>query len=144
MRQNVDPKIWGTCAWTFLRHCAEACDDTCQESYRQFIELLPEVLPCEQCREHSGRYIMENPVDTDDLVSWIDRFRLAVAERKAKDIPQNPAKTLSRTEGCSRCGESRKTIIRNVLLILGVLIGCALVILIVVGLVKLTKAGQIK
>lgn len=87
---------------------------------------------------------MENPVDTDDLVSWIDRFRLAVAERKAKDIPQNPAKTLSRTEGCSRCGESRKTIIRNVLLILGVLIGCALVILIVVGLVKLTKAGQIK
>lgn len=141
-RPNVDPKIWGPPAWKFLRYCAVACDDTCSESYRRFLELLPDVLPCEQCREHSAAYIVENPVDTNNLVKWIDRFQQAVSKRKAiegaDDVGASAA--LQKGGGCSNCSKGAAAKFRVVLLILGALVACVALILLVVGLVKLTKA----
>ena len=139
MRQNVNPTIWGPHAWAFLRHCATACDETCSASYKQFLELLPEVLPCQQCREHCGAYIADNPVDTTDLVSWLDRFREAVAKRKAS---QHSLPRQQRNDGCSSCDKMAK--LRVGLLVLGAIVACAALILVVVGLVKLTKASQTK
>jgi len=141
MRQNVDPKQWGPQAWSFLRHCATACDESSGPSYKSFLELLPSVLPCEQCREHSGAYIAENPVDTGDLVGWVERFRRAVSQRKGSGggaSPPVPAESGS----CSGCAGAAK--LRMALLVLGATVACVAVVLLVVGLVKLTKAGRIK
>ena len=146
MRPNVDPKLWGPPAWAFLRYCAVACDNTCSESYRRFIELLPEVLPCEQCRVHSAAYIVDNPVDTNNLVKWIDRFQQAVSKRKAIEGADDGAPTVEvvavpkKGGGCSNCAKGATAKFRIVLLVLGVLVACVALVLLVVGLVKLTKA----
>jgi hypothetical protein len=136
MRQNVDPKVWGPSAWSFLHHCVTAYDETCSNSYKNFLELLPEVLPCERCREHSGAYIAANPVDTSNLVSWLDRFRSAVAKRK---VSEGSAATPGGCKGCSNAAK-----LRTALLVLGAVVACVALVLLVVGLVKLTKASQTK
>lgn len=129
MRKNLDPRIWGPSAWTFLKHCATACDDSCAKSYKSFIELLPDVLPCEQCRNHSGIYIAENPVDTDDLVGWIERFRQTVAERKFPKTQLADAK---------RCSENHGPL-GTVFLVLGILVAVGALVLVIMGLVKMRK-----
>jgi hypothetical protein len=136
MRQNVDPKVWGPSAWSFLHHCVVACDETCSNSYKKFLELLPEVLPCEKCREHSGAYIAANPVDTSNLVGWLDRFQLAVAKQKVSASGAAPP------GGCKGCTSVAKH--RTALLLLGAVVACVALVLLVVGLVKLTKASQTK
>jgi hypothetical protein len=88
MRRNVHPSVWGPPAWSFLQSIAVACDDTSAEAYRAFLELLPEVLPCERCRAHSREYIAKNPVDTRNLAAWLRRFEERVSERKQQDVAQ--------------------------------------------------------
>jgi hypothetical protein len=65
-----------------LQSTAVACDESSADAYRAFIELLPEVLPCERCRTHARDYIARNPVDTRDLTAWLKRFEEHVAVRK--------------------------------------------------------------
>lgn len=143
MRQNIDPAIWGPAAWAFLRHSASACNKTCADSYQTFFQLLPEVLPCEQCRVHAGAYIAANPVDTDNLVAWVDRFQKAVAERKAS-AAGGALKTTKTTPtgGCLRCAGPSK--MRAVILVAGAALTCVVLALLIIGLVKLTKASRTK
>jgi hypothetical protein len=136
MRQNVDPKVWGPNAWAFLRHCAIACDETSSESYKNFLELLPKVLPCEQCREHSGAYIAANPVDTGDLVTWLDRFQAVVANRRGPESGHGATKPVQ------DCGGAAK--LRTALFVLCAVAACVALALLVVTLVKLTKANLTK
>lgn len=87
MRRNIDPHIWGGHAWRFLEACAAALDDrgegACYESYKQLIALLPEVLPCAQCREHCKEYLREYPLPpARDIMAWLREFREAVKRRK--------------------------------------------------------------
>lgn len=91
VRKNVNPSTWGPAAWDFLKHSAEACDAESAEDYEAFVHLLPSVLPCERCREHAAAYIADNPVDTDDLVAWLTRFRLAIADNKRVELEQGGA-----------------------------------------------------
>lgn len=81
-RRNVHPSVWGPPAWAFLRSSAEACDEESQEAYRAFFELLPQVLPCARCREHSRSYLREHPVDVKDLPAWLTRFEAHVQRSK--------------------------------------------------------------
>jgi hypothetical protein len=134
MRENVDPKTWGPPAWTFLESCAKACDEASAQSYRDFLGLLPDVLPCEQCRVHSAEYISKNPVDTDNLTDWIRRFKRAVASQKARaTTPQKQSLP------CSACG-GPKGVARVTLIIIGSVVAIAALVLLIIGLVKLTKA----
>ncbi len=131
MRQNLDPAVWGPAAWSFLRSCASACDEGSQEAYKRFFATLPDVLPCEQCREHSARYLAAHPVDTSDLVGWVDRFRRAVGERKATQATQLAQ---AAPRACASCGLGRKI----ALWVLAALAVVALVLLLL-GLAKLLK-----
>jgi len=81
-RKNVHPGVWGPPAWAFLKSAAEACDADSAQAYRDFFQLLPQVLPCERCREHCSVYLRENPIDVDDLPGWVARFEASVAEAK--------------------------------------------------------------
>ena len=83
MRKNLNPKLWGRNGWTFLKQCAEACDEDSFPAYQQMISLLPEVLPCEKCRAHAREYILAHPPEPgEDLVRWFQDFERAVGERK--------------------------------------------------------------
>jgi hypothetical protein len=84
MRRNVSPKVWGREGWTFLTSCAQACDEESFDKYVQFLELLPDVLPCEQCRYHARQYLLEHPPSkAPDLTQWVQDFERAVGQRKA-------------------------------------------------------------
>jgi hypothetical protein len=101
-RVDLDPLIWGPCAWRFLLDCAVACDRTSSVSYRRLIELLPSVLPCGTCRGHARSYIEANPVTSDtpeQLRSWILRFQAAVRERTCLDLCRDMQ--LRSTRSCS-------------------------------------------
>ena len=83
MRRNLDPQVWGPCAWQFLFDAAEACDAASGDAYRRFLELLPEVLPCAACRAHAAAYVRRHPVDVEALPAWLRAFREDVRRRKA-------------------------------------------------------------
>jgi hypothetical protein len=85
MRHNINPEIWGGCAWDFLLHCAQGADERSYESYKKLVDLLPDVLPCSACREHCDKYIRENPLDDarNDITGWLERFRSQVAQNNA-------------------------------------------------------------
>lgn len=128
MRQNVDPALWGPSAWKFLDYCAKACDPGSAQSYKKWIELLPEVLPCEQCREHSAAYIASHPVDTSDLNGWIKKFQSAVSHRKAQESPQR-----QQQPPCAKR--------RMFLVVVGVLTVALALVLLIVGLSKLMSGS---
>lgn len=80
-RASADPKEWGPHGWQFLRACAIACDSGSSEAYHRFFSLLPEVLPCAACRSHSRDYLLQCPLDLQDLPRWVDTFEATVAKR---------------------------------------------------------------
>jgi hypothetical protein len=83
MRKNLDPSLWGPGAWQFLRQCAEACDDESRHHYLRLFHLLPDILPCETCREHSREYLLESgPEHEKNLLRWLQDFETAVRLRK--------------------------------------------------------------
>jgi hypothetical protein len=125
MRTNINPKEWGGSAWKFLKSCAEAYDDSCADDFQSFIKLLPSVLPCETCRLHSAEYIASHPLDTGDLVGWLERFRLAVAARNAPAATTSPPK----------CQKSPRVL----LVVIGTLLAMLAVVLLILGFSKLAK-----
>jgi hypothetical protein len=82
MRANLPPAAWGPSAWLFLQNCLHAYDDQSRAAYLQLLRLLPEVLPCEACREHCRAYLRDAPPELrQDLQAWLADFRADVAAR---------------------------------------------------------------
>lgn len=135
----MDPAVWGPAAWAFLNYAAKACDESSADSYRAFIQLLPSVLPCEQCRGHSAAYISEHPVETDNLEAWLARFQAAVSKRKGAVAREQGVR-----RGCTKCVSSSRSMGKAFLLIVGILLALSALLLLIAGLVKLTRANEIK
>ena len=86
MRKNLNPQVWGKNGWTFLKQCAEACDEDSFPAYLNMISLLPDVLPCEKCRAHARAYVRDHPPKPgEDLVEWFQAFERSVGERKRQE-----------------------------------------------------------
>lgn len=101
MRKNVNPSVWGQTGWTFLKHCAQACDDESFPRYLEFLHLLPEVLPCEKCRKHARDYLSAHPPKPgESLTAWIEGFEASVRQRKAAQAAEDAASS-------RRSGEER-------------------------------------
>jgi hypothetical protein len=84
MRKDLDPSVWGRAGWTFLRSCAEASDPSTRSHYHQLFRLLPDVLPCGNCRRHCREYLRHfPPEEAPDLVVWLTDFEEAVRRRKS-------------------------------------------------------------
>ena len=91
MRSNLNPKLWGPEGWSFLKNCAQACDEASFPHYEALLSLLPHVLPCEKCRFHAGEYLAANPPgEATDLVRWLEDFEGAVRFRKMQE--ETPSK----------------------------------------------------
>ena len=86
MRQNLDPAVWGPGAWDFLHNVISAADENTRGSYDSLMLLLPDILPCESCREHAGRYVREHPPQSSaSLDSWLRDFERSVAARRRSE-----------------------------------------------------------
>ena len=82
MRVNLDPSEWGEKGWAFLDSCLRSCDPSSRSSYVKFLRVLPEVLPCANCRRHTREFLTKNPPeDHHDLLVWLRDFRADVAAR---------------------------------------------------------------
>lgn len=99
MRNNLHPALWGRDGWSFLKSCAEACDEASLPHYKALVQLLPEILPCEKCREHAREYIAKNPIaDAASLSTWFHEFESAVSRRtNAARAPASFAPASSRS-----------------------------------------------
>jgi hypothetical protein len=121
MRKNLSPKIWGRTGWSFLKHCAEACDEESFPRYLDFLRLLPEVLPCEKCRRHAAEYLAHNPPRRgEDLAKWIEDFEASVRARKQEE----------REEASAGPGFTRGYLLLGLLLVILVLALCCISILV--------------
>ena len=79
----MDPKVWGPHAWFFLHSITLAYPknptDKDKIKYRNCFQLIAEVLPCDQCRQHFIKALSDTPLDDNvmskrsHLVKWIDR-----------------------------------------------------------------------
>ena len=87
MRKNIDPSYWGPAGWRFLKSRAEAYVPEAKESYRMLLESLPNTLPCESCRAHTKMYMNANPVDYDNLGTWLAAFQEVVRARIHRTPP---------------------------------------------------------
>jgi hypothetical protein len=85
---SIDPIYWGKCGWIFLNSIALTYKIELKEKYKQFILMLPYVLPCKSCGLH-----LKNNLDTLDkalenkesLLNWLLSIRNNIAnEQKRK------------------------------------------------------------
>jgi len=120
MRKNLNPRVWGKTGWSFLKHCAEACDEESFPRYLEFLQLLPEVLPCEKCRKHASEYLARNPPrNGEDLARWVEDFEANVRARKEEE----------RAEASEAPGFSRGYLLLGLLLVIMVLALCCISVL---------------
>jgi len=78
---NLNPKIWGPPAWFFIESIIISFpkNPTIEEkkSYINFFYSLPNILPCQKCREHFKYFLKKYPLDNSILksrerfITWI-------------------------------------------------------------------------
>jgi hypothetical protein len=78
---NLNPKIWGPHAWFFIESIIISYpkNPTIEEkkSYVNFFNSLPDILPCQKCREHFKHFLNRYPLDNsilkskDKFITWI-------------------------------------------------------------------------
>ncbi len=92
---SIDPIYWGKCGWIFLNSIALTYKIELKEKYKQFILMLPYVLPCKSCGLH-----LKNNLDTLDkalenkesLLNWLLSIRNNIAneqKRKTNTLIEN-------------------------------------------------------
>jgi len=93
---------WGPSLWKILHGLAEKAGKTIIPSFRDdekrqwilLIEIMPKMIPCENCREHAQQWILKNPISAikeipqdelyDWLTSWVYNFHENVNQRTGK------------------------------------------------------------
>lgn len=80
-RINLDPIIWGPYGWLFIQSCILSYPNNPNDNekllFKQFIESLKIILPCNKCRDHISDYINNNPINDnilknrENLIKWI-------------------------------------------------------------------------
>jgi len=92
---SIDPIYWGKCGWIFLNSIALTYKIELKDKYKQFILMLPYVLPCKSCGLH-----LKNNLDTLDkalenkesLLNWLLSIRNNIAneqKRKTNTLIEN-------------------------------------------------------
>lgn len=70
-----DKKVRGPVIWKFLHSVSVWYYNDFEDIYRKFfVEILPDMLPCEDCKNHYLSYIENNPPNLsgrDELFEWV-------------------------------------------------------------------------
>ena len=102
--QLLPPSEWGPILWKYM-HClgehigfsGNKIVDTDQANYMEtFINLLPFILPCTECQEHSSVYLKNNPLPVlkglygvtlrSTIRNWLFLFHNSVRSMKGQRI----------------------------------------------------------
>ena len=75
---------WGRDAWYLFHSIALGYQESLKKEYYSFFELLALLLPCPYCRKEYSEYLITNPIDTNDLVNWINQLHSSVNLRLNK------------------------------------------------------------
>lgn len=125
MASNIDPKIWGNAGWTFLRNIAKGYPDKPtpidKEKYKQYFELIGDVLPCSKCRNNYKQHFKEIPItnylnNKNQLYKWVNiiknKSNTNISEIKNRLVNErinriksnrvNRARNAGGCKGCSR------------------------------------------
>jgi hypothetical protein len=91
--KGLDPKIWGSPAWKFIRSVVIGWDFEKQDPKKlsDFINLLPHVLPCEKCRLNFTKVLQKYPgepyIARREMSKWFNEVREMV--RQHEDTQQS-------------------------------------------------------
>jgi len=81
---NIDPKLWGPCAWDFFYFSALSFPKNPTEDdkikYKHFFTTAGQILPCEKCRnnfiKHMNQIPLDNYLDSSyNLFTWITKMQ---------------------------------------------------------------------
>lgn len=85
---DINPKLWGPPAWSYLSHVINAYESNPSSShmhhYRELFENLQHTLPCSKCRanyaEHLSKYPLSHRVlgNKHSLLSWFNRLKTTI------------------------------------------------------------------
>jgi|Laugresu1bdmlbdd_1035124.scaffolds.fasta_scaffold22563_3 hypothetical protein len=106
---------WGPSLWTILHALAEKAGRPIFPSFREdekrqwthFIEIMPKMIPCPNCREHAQNWVIAHPMKAakdlgadefhEWMVTWVYEFHEDVNRREGK--PSFDKSLLSETYG---------------------------------------------
>ena len=81
---DIDPKVWGSAGWVFLRNIAKGYPDkptpTDKLNYKTYFESMENVLPCSTCRKNYKIHIKQIPISNHlgnktQLLNWVNTIR---------------------------------------------------------------------
>ena len=90
----MDPELWGPHAWIFLHYVTFSYPDKPtwkdKQNMRDFINLLPEILPCHKCKMNCASHLKDMPLNDSalssrsSLVQWLVDFHNCVNKMNGK------------------------------------------------------------
>jgi len=104
----IDPVEWGPILWKYLHSISERIGQSGSDSidfdeatyFENMIQLLPKILPCQECQNHARTYLQEeNPLPSlhdkkgstlrNTARQWLFDFHNAVRQKKGQPIIVN-------------------------------------------------------
>ena len=89
MRSDIDPKIWGPPAWLFIDSVFKSFPVSAsiqdQKWMVDFLTVLGDALPCQQCRFNYKLFSVMNPPSVAGRVqveAWMDAYKKWSAARR--------------------------------------------------------------
>jgi len=76
--KSIDPIYWGKSGWIFLNAIALTYNPEYKDSYRDFFNQLPYILPCKSCgtKLKSNMINLEYALESkDNLLNWLINIR---------------------------------------------------------------------
>jgi hypothetical protein len=107
-----DNSFWGPCFWRTIHSFAAVYTPAAKEAFLQFIYSLVGVLPCQVCRDHYKRNLMQLPLtdeylkDANNLFLWTFLLHDLVNKQLGKTSPtfESVKAQYFNQEVCESCG----------------------------------------
>ena len=124
MASNINPSIWGSSGWIFLKNIAKGYPDkptqVDKDRYKKYYELIGYVLPCSKCRANYQQHWKNIPIDNylqnkNSLYRWVNiiksktnsiqmQFKNKLINERIKRIKESRKTRINRKGGCKGCG----------------------------------------
>jgi hypothetical protein len=87
-----DPSLWGPVLWSFMHSLSALCLLSDKQTFIDFLQKMPSMLPCQKCAEDFAKLVQETNVDHMHCAEIVLSLHRIVNSKVAK---QNKTKDLS-------------------------------------------------
>ena len=104
---GLSPEMFGPCMWATIHYIClgsaspgATIEPAKQQALRQFISLLPSVIPCHKCSEHLTQNLQTLPVDSalgspEDMFKWsVTLHNMVNKQLGKKEVSVDEAQTI--------------------------------------------------